>query len=152
MKVFRPPDCLNCSLCEVLRTWASWQSRRGITNSVAAPDRVWSQWDDQRAEKAIKGVCPSVSGRLNTKNDLSLRWTGRVTDPPLFITRLLSYLLDDWTVSPLSREPNLATSERKNSASHSTAGHSYVRYWWFFFSFLLSRLFCAQRVLNRKRL
>lgn len=133
MNVFRPPDCLKCPLCEVVKTRASWQSHLCITNSVAAPDAVCSQWDDQRAKKAIKGVCPSVSRRLNTKNDLSLRWTGRVTDPPLFITRLLSYFLDDWTVSPLSREANLATSERMNFASHSTAGHSYVRYWWFCF-------------------
>lgn len=104
--VFRPMNSLKCPLCEVVKTRASWRSRRCITNSVAAADTVCSQWDDQRAEKAIKGVCPSISGRLNTKNDLSLRWTGRLTDPPLFITWLLSYFLDDWTVSPLSREPN----------------------------------------------
>lgn len=67
---------------------------------------VGPQWDDQRAEKAIKEVCLSISGLLNTKNDLSLRWTGCLTDSPLFITRLLSYFLDDWTVSPLSHVQN----------------------------------------------
>lgn len=30
----------------------------------------------QRAEKAIKGVCLSISTPLSTKNDPSLRWTG----------------------------------------------------------------------------
>lgn len=40
---------------------------------------VCPQWGDQRAEKVIKEVCPSISGLLSIKNDLSLRWTGYLT-------------------------------------------------------------------------
>lgn len=46
-----------------------------ITLKVERPQR-----DDQRAEKAIKEVCLSISRLLNTKNDLRLRWTGCLTD------------------------------------------------------------------------
>lgn len=144
MSVFRPLNCLKCPLCEVVKTRASRRSRRCITNSVAAADTVCSQWDDQRAEKAIKGVCPSVSGRLNTKNDLSLRWTGRLTDPPLFITRLLSYFLDDWTVSPLSREPNRQLL--KEWTSQVTQQWVTLMWGWFFFLFIQPFVLCPPSV------
>lgn len=144
MSVFRPLNCLKCPLCEVVKTRASWRSRRCITNSVAAADTVCSQWDDQRAEKAIKGVCPSVSGRLNTKNDLSLRWTGRLTDPPLFITRLLSYFLDDWTVSPLSRELNRQLL--KEWTSQVTQQWVTLMWGWFSFLFIQPFVLCPPSV------
>lgn len=35
---------------------------------------------DQRAEKAIKEVCLSISTPLSTKNDPSLRWTGLLAE------------------------------------------------------------------------
>lgn len=101
-------------------------------------------------------------GRKSNKRSVSIRqrtaehqeWSQSqvdgTPDRPSSLHHAAAFLFPGWLDS-FSPQPwaKQATSERMNFASHSAVGHSDVRL--IFFFFLFSHLFCARRVLNRKK-
>lgn len=93
---------------------------------------VCPQWDDQRPEKAIKEVCLSINGLLNTKNDLSLRWTGCLTETLLSKSHgcsLISWMTGQFLPSAMYKTSNFW---KGNFTSQSMVSHIYVLSIFFF--------------------
>lgn len=93
----------------------------------------------------------SIRQRTSEHQEWSQSQVDGTCDRPSSLHHAAAFLFPGWLDS-FSPQPWAKPSQRMNFASHSTAGHSYVRHWWFFFFFLFNHLFCARRVLNRKRL
>lgn len=117
-----------------------------IKHEIACP-----QWDDQRPEKAIKGVSLSINGRLNTENDLCLRWTGSMTATPLPKSHdcsLISWMTGQFY--PLGRVWNKKLLRRETSPVNQR--HVAFMYYWFFFSLLFFFCFASVHLMGFEEL
>lgn len=83
-------------------------------------------------------MCLSINGLLNTKNDLSLRWTGCLTETLLSKSHgcsLISWMTGQFLPSAMYKTSNFW---KGNFTSQSTASHIYVLLIFFFFIFVLA--------------
>lgn len=133
MSVFRPLNCLKCTLCEVFEN----------TGLLAVTPVYHKQSCGGRYGVLTVGWS---KGRKSNKRSVSIRqrtaehqeWSQSQVDgtpdrasslhqPAAF---LFPGWLDSFSSQPWAKQ---ATSERMNFASHSTVGHSYVRLIFFLF-------------------